>query len=138
MTIDRPAYPECRLDKRSATWLWRRQAAWDLVNNEFDEVTEEEYDRAYDLLNRCIRYGLADARYSEDENDSRFFKNGLPLPAFKHRGELLDRRRERLDNELARYGAMLGWAGLYPTIIDKKRKENEHQFVKVCSLHYFD
>ena len=127
--MDYPTVPSyIRLNKRDERWLWRRQAAWNLVHHKFGEVTEDEYERAFNLLNRCIRYALASWRFDESETEANWNST-----ARKRKEEQLERRCERLCKELEYYDATIGWASNWPTVVDLKAK-NEHQFVKVCNL----
>jgi hypothetical protein len=83
---------------RDMTRFRRMCAAWDLASL-LGEVTDESYDKAYDLLNRCIRYSLASSRMDDTETESNWNS-----PYRKHKEELLGKRRERLNAELKEYG----------------------------------
>lgn len=129
---ERPAYPTYHVSQRELTHLWRRQAAWDLANNS-GNTSLENVDKAASLLNRIIRYAMADARHWELDNDERF--SGKKW--FVHQGDLLDARRDKLNHELAEFGAILDNAGLYPSVVDLAAYNDGHKFHEVASLHFF-
>jgi hypothetical protein len=95
------------------------------------DVTEEAYEKAYDLLNRCTRWALAQMRFDESETaencNSRYRK---------HQGELLDRRYERLSAELEPYGCRimnLGYFSQDVYQVDERNLPMGYGF-----LHFFD
>lgn len=127
--MDYPTVPSIvRLNKRDQVRLSRQRAAWSLVHHKFGEVSEDEYKRAYKLLDRCIRYALANYRMAETETE--FNVND---PRRKHKEELLWNRYERLNGELAYYDARLN-GNVYPQVVDIDRIHED----TVCYLYDFD
>ena len=121
-----PSY--VRLDKRSQVWLDRKRAAWNLVHHRFGEVTDDEFDRAFNLLARCIRYALANYRFNTTETEEN-----VNLPSRKRKGEQLWNRFVRLNGELAYYNARLS-GDIYPQVLDA----DETVGVVICYLYDFD
>lgn len=127
--MDYPYLPDyIRLNKRDMVWLNRKQAAWNLVHHKFDEVTDEEFDRAFDLMARCIRYALASYRLFESETELN-----CNDPSRKRKEEQLWKRMERLNKELAYYDARLN-GQVWPQVVDIDRHHN----VVVAYLYDFD
>ena len=114
-----------RLNKRELRWRRRRQAAWNLVHHKFEEVTDDEFDRAFDLLNRCVRYAIANDRFYETETELN-----CNSPYRKHKEDLLWNRFQRLNGELARYDARLT-GDMYPQVVDIDRHGNK----VICLLY---
>lgn len=132
--MEYPTVPSCvRLNKRDQVRLDRQRAAWDLVKHRFGEVDDSEYERAYGLLSRCIRYALAQCHLDETETEHNWASKSRI-----HKQELLDKREERLNKELEHFDATLGYASWWPCVIDKTAKEERHQFVVVARLYDFD
>lgn len=108
-------YPTCygkRISKRELVRLDRCRSAWNVVHHKFGEVTEDEFDRAYDLLNRCIRYAIASYRMLETETEFN-----VNEPSRKRKEEQLFRRYERLNEELAYYDVRMD-GHVWPHIVD--------------------
>lgn len=117
-------------DSRSITRFQRREAAWDMASL-VGEVTEEAYDKAYDLLNRCIRYSLAESRMDETETAENW-----DSPYRKHKEELLYKRMERLNEELKEYGCRLDRAWCCTDVYEY---DFENHLPKGYGyLHFFD
>ena len=113
---------------RAQVWYCRRKSAWELASRiDGEQVTRAEYDAAASLLDRIQRYALAAAREWEAENSSERYCNSR---THAHKEELLDARRDRLQNELKRYGLRLVNYGLYPSVEDDAG-------VDQYALHYF-
>ena len=96
------------------------------------EVTPESVAEAASLLRRCIRFSLAYQRHNESETEFNHNKSW-----FVHEGELLDKRWDRLNGELAEYGAMLFCAGYFCVnvyTVDPVR----HVLTSNGYLHFFE
>ena len=130
--IDRPAFPGFRLGHRDAIRLQRAQSAWDLAHFIAENVTEDEYNTAFDLLNRCTRYALAQIRHDESETE---YNHDSPYRRKQER--LLDARRERLKSELARYGCGFHVAGCCCTNVYRIDAER-HTVTSGPLLHFFN
>lgn len=127
--VTRPVWSDAIRGRRAEVWFRRAVSAYDLAARIDANVTEEARDTAAKLLDSIQRYALADAREWEAANNSENYCNSRP---HKARQKMLDRRRERLENQLAKYGCKLVNNGLYPSVIDGKTGEN------LYFLHYFD
>lgn len=127
--VTRPVWSDAIRGRRAEVWFRRAVSAYDLAARLDPEVTEEARDAAAKLLDSIQRYALADAREWEQENSSERYCNSA---LHKYREEMLDRRRERLEKQLAKYGCRLVNNGLYPSVIDGETGEN------LYLLHYFD
>ena len=114
-----------RLNKRELRRRRRRQAAWSLVHHKFDEVTDDEFDRAFKLLDRCIRYAIANDRFYETETEDNCNSHYR-----KHKEDLLWKRFQRLNGELSRYDARLT-GNMYPQVVDI----NRHCDKVICLLY---
>lgn len=132
--VDRPVYYGQK--GRALVWYWRACSAYNLASIiDGEQVTREEYDKASKLLDSCQRYALANARQSERDSTYENYANSKQREADENR---LNRRREKLQKQLARYGLWLNNFGLYPTICynDEERKnKSPNQTIK---LYYFD
>lgn len=99
-------------------------------NRDGHTATPDEVAAAENLLSRCIRYALADARQWERDNDrSRYNERQSERAA-----ELLGNRRRKLNAELAAYGVEMCNFGLYPTLIVKG---TAHQPIKALAQLFF-
>lgn len=127
--VTRPAWSNAIRGRRAEVWFRRAVSAYDLAARLDTDVTEEARDTAAKLLDSIQRYALADAREWERENNSESYCNSR---YHKARQKTLDRRRERLEKQLAKYGCKLVNYGLYPTVIDAETG------VDLYALHYFD
>lgn len=111
-----PQWDRTMVSHRAQVWYCRRKSAWQLAAIiDGEEVTRAEYDAAASLLDRIQRYALASAREWEAENSSERYCNSA---THAQREKLLDARRDRLQNELKRYGLRLVNYGLYPSIVN--------------------
>ena len=127
--VSRPTWNDGIRGHRAEVWFFRSRSAWDLAAIVCGErVTEEEYESAKKLLDSVQRDALADAREWEAENSSERYCNSS---YHKQREAILDARRKRLQDRLARYGLRMENYGLYPTIVDAAGN-NKYM------LHYFD
>lgn len=111
---------ECR-NHRACVWYNRARAAFDLAtldaltteaDKAADRVPTEAYEKAKKLLDSVQRWGLADARAWELDNDSRYYNSEW----LKTRQAQLAKRRVKLNKELATYGLQIDIYGLYPCI----------------------
>lgn len=118
---------------RAIVWYRRECSAYDLAKRITGEnVTETEYNIAFNLLNRVQRYALADAAQWERANTYEKYCNSKSCEEDEKR---LDRRREKLQKELDRYNVKLVNYGLYPAIIHVESNGYERD---LYALHYFD
>ena len=113
------------MDKRYGVWASRRLNAQKLA-----KMGDGDFDKALDLINRTIRFALADAREGERDNDSEYLRYHAKRHA--HQEELLEKRKDRLQAEWGKYGLTMVWYGLYPTITTAKGQG------EVIYLAYFD
>ena len=113
------------MDKRYGVWTSRYLNAHKLA-----DMGDGDFDKALDLINRTIRFAIADAREWERDNDSEYLRYHAERHA--HQEELLAKRRERLQEEWGKYGLTMVWYGLYPTITTAKGQG------EVIYLAYFD
>lgn len=127
--VARPVWSNAIRGRRAMVWFHRAVSAYDLAARLEADVTEESRDAAAKLLDSIQRYALADAREWERENSSERYCNSR---YHKDREKMLDRRRERLQKQLAKYGCKLVNYGLYPSIVDTKTGAD------LYALHYFD
>jgi hypothetical protein len=106
---------------RACVWYNRARAAFDLAtldalttaaDKAADRVPTEAYEKARKLLDSVQRWGLADARAWELDNDSRYYNSAW----LKTRQAQLAKRRVKLNKELAEYGLQIDSYGLYPCI----------------------
>ena len=101
--MDRPTWnPSIGNSGREYVRWLRCLAAWDFANLISDEVSDEQFDAAYSLLNRCIRYSLAE--YNMDATET---EHNVNLPSRKRKQEQLMKRRDKLNGELRKYGCRL-------------------------------
>lgn len=101
-TIDRESLKlgENLNNKRGAVRYRRKVAAYDLAKlRGGDSVTVDAYNAAFDLLNRCILYALAQSRFDDSETERNYNS-----PYRLKKGARLDLRRVRLEKELEPYG----------------------------------
>lgn len=127
--VSRPVWSDAIRGRRAEVWFHRAVSAYDLAARLDANVTEEARDTAAKLLDSIQRYALADAREWEQENSSERYCNSR---YHKEREKMLDRRRERLEKQLSKYGCKLVNYGLYPSIVDNETGAN------LYLLHYFD
>ena len=97
-----------------------------------DEVTDEQFDKAYDLLNRCTRWAIAQMRHDESETSENWDKRW-----YVEEGERLDRRREKLEAELMEYGCIINCAGYFCENVNRYDFER-HVITDGNLLHFFD
>ena len=106
---------------RACVWYNRARAAFDLAtldalttaaDKAADRVPTEAYEKARKLLDSVQRWGLADARAWELDNDSRYYNSEW----LKARQTQLAKRRVKLNKELAKHGLQIDSYGLYPCI----------------------
>ena len=74
--------PTCsvKLNHRATVWFLREKSAWELADMT-GGATEERVKECAALLDRVQRYGLADVRHWEaDQNPRNFGENGEPKP----------------------------------------------------------
>lgn len=128
-SVSRPVWSDAIRGRRAEVWFRRAVSAYDLAARLNPEVTEEFRDAAAKLLDSIQRYSLADAREWERENNSERYQAS---DLHKERQKALDRRRERLQKQLAKYGCKLVNYGLYPTVVDDETGAD------LYLLHYFD
>ena len=132
-TMERPTYSEhMGRARRTLVRFWRAASAWDLAHMVADEVTEDDYNRAADLLNRCTRWAIAQMRHDETETAENHDK-----PARIHAGELLERRMERLNEELRPYGCKIQNLGYFCENVYPYDFEN-HTVTGSGLLHFYD
>ena len=118
---------------RALTRLWRAQSAYDMAKMRFpDGPTVEQVDAAYDLLNRCTRWAIAQMRHDESEDSTNHNKRW-----YIHEGELLYARMERLEKELRPYGCGIACCGyfcenVYPFDFER------HVITGSGLLHFYD
>lgn len=127
--VARPVWSDAIRGRRAEVWFRRAVSAYDLAARLDPVVTEDAKDTAAKLLDSIQRYALADAREWERENSSEWYQAS---DLHKERQKALDRRRERLEKQLAKYGCKLVNYGLYPSIVDEKTGAD------LYALHYFD
>lgn len=118
--------------RRALTRLWRRQSAWDMAHYISDEVSEEQFEKAYDLLNRCTRWAIAQMRFDESETAENH-----DSPYRKHQEELLDRRYDKLQAELREYGCTINCGGYFCQNVNRYDFER-HVITDNNLLHFFD
>lgn len=109
--------PTCYGQKgRALTWFYRYISAYNMAAIiDGEEVTEEENEKAFNLLKKCTNYALASAHQWERSNTSERYANSEQCQKDKKR---LDKKRSELNEQLNRYGLTLNNFGLYPTICD--------------------
>ena len=117
---------------RALTRLWRTQSAWDMAHYIHDEVSDEDYERAYDLLNRCTRWAIAQMRHDESETA----ENHDAL-WYVREGERLDRRYDKLQAELREYGCTINCGGYFCQNVNRYDSER-HVITDNNLLHFFD
>ena len=131
--MERPIHhKEMGNSARVLTRLWRRQSAWDMAHIVSDEVSDEQYDKAYSLLNRCTRWAIAQMRHDETETAENC--NSLWRIREEKR---LDSRFEKLSEELKEYGCIIACCGytcqnVYPYDFER------HVITGNGLLHFFD
>ena len=107
--MERPTHNELYgFSNRVLVRYWRRCAAWDMAARKGEPVTVDAYESAYDLLNRCIRWALAQQRHDESETSYNHDKYW-----YVHEGELLYARMEQLQNEVEEYGCTIACCGYF-------------------------
>lgn len=130
--VTRPVWSK-HIKGRAVIWYRRECSAYDLAKRITGEnVTETEYNAAFDLLNRIQRYALASASQWERANNSERYCNSAQCTEDEKR---LDKRREKLVKELGRYNVQLVNYGLYPSIVATEENGYQHD---LYALHYFD
>lgn len=117
---------------RALTRLWRRQSAWDMAHYIHEDVTEEQYEKAYDLLNRCTRWAIAQMRFDESET-----AENRDSPYRKHQEVLLDKRYDKLQAELQEYGCIINCGGYFCENVNRYDPER-HVITGNNLLHFFD
>lgn len=117
---------------RNLTRFWRRCAAWDMAARRDENVTEEAYERAYSLLNRCTRWAIAQMRFDETETAQNYDK-----PWRIREGEKLEARRVKLNEALKAYGCTIQCAGYFCENVYPYDFEN-HVVTGNGLLHFFD
>ena len=88
--------------ERSITKFNRARAAYDVAARKNEHPSTGDVGKAYNLLERCIRFALADSRMDETETEYNWNS-----PARVRKQELLEKRREKLQKELDEYGLVL-------------------------------
>lgn len=130
--IKRPEWNK-HIKGRAIIWYRRECSAYDLAKRITGEnVTETEYNAAFNLLNRIQRYALADAAQWERANTYERYCNSQSCKDDENR---LNNRRIKLEKELSRYNVKLINYGLYPSIV---ATENDGYERDLYALHYFD
>lgn len=119
------------ITKREQVYYNRRRSAVELASMKHENPTDDDIAAAYSLLERVIRYALADAREFEIDNDGETYRNAYRQAQHEHREKLLSARRERLQEELDTYGVRMKNYGLYPSIVDHTGRD-------YYMLHYFN
>lgn len=118
---------------RACVWYYRCLSAYNMAKIiDGEQVTEQEYNKAFNILKSCIYYALADARKWERDNTSEKYANSEQS---KQDGARLDKRREKLQQQLNRYGLEMVNFGLYPTICDKSTHQRARENI---ALYYLD
>lgn len=118
---------------RALTRLWRAQSAYDMAAMRFPEgPTVAQVDAAYDLLNRCTRWAIAQMRHDESETSTNHKQHW-----YVHEGELLYARMERLNNELRAYGCGIACCGYFCENVYPMDFEH-HVITGYGLLHFFD
>ena len=131
--MERPKHEKWMgLSHRALTRLWRMQSAWDMAHYISDEVSEEQYEKAYDLLNRCTRWAIAQMRFDESETAENWNSRYR-----KHQEELLDKRCEKLSEELREYGCVINCGGYFCQNVNRYDFER-HVITDSNLLHFFD
>lgn len=129
--IEKPVYYGQK--GRALVWYYRYLSAYNMAAIiDGEQVTEQEYNKAFNILKSCIYYALADAHKWERDNTFARYANSEQS---KKDGARLDKRCEKLQQQLKRYGLEMVYFGLYPTICDC----GTHQRTKHnIALYYFD
>lgn len=86
--------------------------------------------KAAKLYQRCINYSLAYYRYNMEVCNGDYRKTQWQYDRHMHNAELLAKRGERLNKELAEYGLEWEYNGMYPGIVDSRHNN-------VIELFYF-
>lgn len=129
--IEKPVYYGQK--GRALVWYYRYYSAYNMAQIiDGEQVTEEEYKKAFNILKSCIYYALADAHKWERDNTFERYANSEQS---KQDGARLDKRREKLQQSLNRYGLEMVNFGLYPTICDK---ETHQRTGRNIALYYFN
>lgn len=127
--------PTCsvKLNHRATVWFLREKSAWELADMT-GGATEEHMKECAAFLDRVQRYGLADARHWEaDQNPRNFGENGEPKPRHAAEEKRLEKRFAKLSGELAALsGGTLRMVtyDLYPSIVDESGRD-------LYLLHWF-
>ena len=127
--------PTCsvKLNRRAQVWFLREKSAWELADLT-GGATEEHVKECAAFLDRVQRYGLADARHWEaDQNPRNFGENGEPKPRHAAEEKRLEKRFAKLSGELAELagGALrITTFDLYPSIVDEHGRD-------LYLLHWF-
>ena len=123
-----------RLNKREEVRYHRRRAAWFLASK-LGDVTQESYDKAFDLLKRCTLWAIKQMRHDESETSENH-----KAYWYVHEGELLYRRMERLDAELRPYGCKIACLGYFCENVYDYDFDNNVITNEKCNhyLHFFD
>jgi hypothetical protein len=90
--------------------------AWDLASRHADGATAETVAEAASLLDAINRYAIADAREWELDNGGKL--SPWAQEAHERREAALDKRREKLQERLKPFAALLDNYGLYPSVVD--------------------
>jgi len=118
------------MNKRERIRIRRREAAQSLCRHKFgSDYSAKDYNRAYDLLNRCIRYAIANDRFWETETE-----DNCNYPSRVHKEELLWQRFQRLNKELEAFDAILT-GNMYPQVADLREKRKTTGTSIVCYLY---
>lgn len=129
--IEKPVYYGQK--GRALIWYYHYYSAYNMAQIiDGEQVTEQEYNKAFNMLKSCILYALADAHKWERDNTSEKYANSEQS---KQDGARLDQRREKLQKQLNRYGLEMVNFGLYPTICDKETHQRTKHNI---ALYYFD
>ena len=129
--IEKPVYYGQK--GRALVWYYRYISAYNMAQIiDGEQVTEQEYSKAFSILKSCIFYALAYAHKWERDNTSMTYANSEQS---KQDDARLEKRYNKLQIELSRYGLHMVYFGLYPTICDI----NTHQRTKHnIDLYYFN
>lgn len=129
--IEKPVYYGQK--GRALVWYYRYTSAYNMAKIiDGEQVTEKEYKKAFNILKSCTYYALADAHKWERDNTSEKYANSEQS---KQDGARLDKRREKLQQQLNRYGLEMVNFWLYPTICDKSTHQRTHRNI---DLYYFN
>ena len=88
--------------QRSITGFNRARAAYEVAALKDPNPTTYDVGVAYSLLQRCIRFALADQRMDETETEANW-----DSPSRKRKAAQLEARLNHLNEELRAYGCVL-------------------------------